>query len=68
MFEESLPQIWLLSSIVNERSLPAETMGGCSETVNLDANEAGSVWFGQCFFLRWMRIMRYAVDQSRGGF
>jgi len=68
LFEESLLPRQLLGSVVNERSLPAETMGGCSETVNLDANEAGSVWFGQCFFLRWMRIMRYAVDQSRGGF
>ena len=36
----------LLSSIVDERSLPAEvTVAGC-ETVDLDTNETGSVQFG----------------------
>jgi len=54
VFEESLPPRWLLSSTVDERSLPAEvTVSGC-KSLDLDADETGRIQFSQCFFLRWM--------------
>jgi len=43
VFEERLVLRWLLSSIVDERSLPEEvTVSGC-KTVDSDADETGSI-------------------------
>jgi len=59
MFRRVLLLRWVLSSTLDGRSLLAEVrVAGC-EIMDLDANEAGSVHFGQCFFLRWMC---YVVD------
>jgi len=52
---------WVLSSIVDGKSLLAEVMVTGSEPVDLDTNETRSVHFGQCFFLGWMH---YAMNQS----
>jgi len=54
VFEESLLPRGLLSSIIDKRSLPAEVMVAGCKTVDSDADETGSIQFGQCFFLRWM--------------
>jgi len=39
---------------VDERGLPAEVTVSSCETMDLDANETGSVQLGRCFFLGWM--------------
>jgi len=54
----------VLSSTVDSRSLMAEIMISGCKTMDSDANEAGSVFFSQHFFLR---QMCYAVNQLRRG-
>jgi len=43
VFEENLLPKWLLRSIIDERSLPAEVMVAGCETFDSDADETGSI-------------------------
>jgi len=45
VFEESLLLRWLLGSIFYERSIPAEVTVAGYKTVDLDADETGSIQF-----------------------
>jgi len=46
MIERVLLPRQMLSSTVDGRSLLAEIMAAGGETMDLDTNETGSVWFG----------------------
>ena len=61
MIERFLLLRWVLSSIVEGKSLLAEVTVTGSETMDLDTNETRCVYFSQCFFLGWMC---YAMNQS----
>jgi len=51
---------WVLSSIVEGKSLLAEVTVTGSETMDLHTDETRRICFIQCFFLRWMH---YVMNQ-----
>jgi len=61
MIKRFLLPRWVLSSIVDGKSLFSEVTVTGSETVDSDTNETGKIHFGQYFFLGWMH---YVMNQS----